>query len=112
MNLRPVMRKEPRIELPKLRESARDKDCTILSPWCQNRTETVVWCHSPFQEHGKGVGVKAHDIAGCYGCAECHAYLDLLSKQEGVPHDERLLLFYRACLRSLIVACREGVIRT
>lgn len=103
--------REPRWESKRLRDSARGKDCTILSPWCQNRTETVVWCHSPFQEHGKGIGCKAHDIAGCYGCFECHTYLDTLSKQEGASRDERLLLFYRAMSRSLIVACLEGVLK-
>lgn len=105
------MFRQPRWISKKLRDSARDKDCTLESPWCKNRRDTVVWCHSPFQEHGKGMGCKAHDLFGCYGCFECHTYLDLASKQEGMPHDERLLMFYRAMTKSLCIAMAEGVIK-
>jgi hypothetical protein len=103
--------RQPRWESKKIRDSARDRDCTIKSPWCQNRRETTVWCHSPFQEHGKGMGVKAHDLFGCYGCFECHTYLDLLSKQEGVHNDERRLAFYRAMCESLLVIVTEGILK-
>jgi hypothetical protein len=110
MNM-PLRQRLPRWESKKLRDSARGRDCTILSPWCQNRRETVVWCHSPFQEHGKGMGVKAHDLFGCYGCFECHTFLDLASKQEAMPHDERLLMFYRANSRSLLIVVQEGILK-
>lgn len=106
-----LRQREPRWECKKLRDAARDRDCTILSPWCQNRRETVVWCHSPFQEHGKGMGAKAHDLFGCFGCLECHTWLDLSSKQQSVPHDERLLTFYRAMSRSLLIIVTEGILK-
>ena len=36
---------------------------------------TIVACHSNSQRHGKGVGLKAHDLPA-YLCRECHDILD------------------------------------
>lgn len=105
------MFRQPRWESKKLRDSARDKPCTIQSPWCQQRTDTVVWCHSPFAEHGKGMGCKAHDIFGCYGCLECHTWLDTLSKQQGISNEERREAFRKAHERSLLIVVQEGILR-
>lgn len=60
----------------KIRQSARGEDCTLRFPGCRNDRDTVVWCHSNRLADGKGMGIKAADEAGCYGCATCHAYLD------------------------------------
>lgn len=69
--------KQTRPKTTKIRESAKDKDCTMLVPGvCRYERETVVWCHSNQSEDGKGVGLKARDEEGCYGCYWCHAYYD------------------------------------
>ena len=36
---------------------------------------TVVACHSNSLRHGKGTGIKAHDLIA-FGCQECHDLLD------------------------------------
>jgi uncharacterized protein YlaI len=36
---------------------------------------TVVACHSNAQRHGKGMGLKAHDLPA-FLCRECHDYID------------------------------------
>lgn len=71
----------PALEVAGLTATARDQQCTLLVPEVclflrEGRTDTTVWCHSNWQEHGKGVGLKAHDPYGCFGCAACHDWLD------------------------------------
>lgn len=59
----------------KLRDSARGMHCTMRVPGvCNHDKETVVWCHSDLMKHGKGTGIKAHDLFGFYGCSACHEW--------------------------------------
>lgn len=61
----------------KLRDSARDEECTLRLPMvCNWRTDTTVWCHSNRLSDGKGMGLKSSDDRGVYGCSACHAVLD------------------------------------
>lgn len=61
----------------KIRDSARGEDCTLRLPDCCNHNpETTVWCHGNGHEYGKGMGLKADDRNGCYGCSACHDVLD------------------------------------
>lgn len=42
-------------------------------------------CHSNQQRHGKGVGLKSHDVFTVPGCLACHRELDFgknLSREE------------------------------
>lgn len=60
-----------------IRKSARGEDCTLMIPGVCNRDpETVVLCHSNRLEDGKGMGLKAPDKEGAYGCSCCHDVLD------------------------------------
>ncbi len=43
---------------------------------CGRCDGTVVWAHSNEQEHGKGAGIKAHDLLGNYLCEKCHFAFD------------------------------------
>lgn len=66
----------------KIRQSAKGEDCTInLEGVCNYNSETVVWCHSNESKHGKGMGLKAHDEYGAYGCSSCHAVYDGQAKR-------------------------------
>lgn len=94
----------------KIRESARGEDCTMNSPRCNYDPATSSWCHSNFQEHGKGVGHKAHDIMGFIGCSGCHYWFDIESRR-GVSKPERALAFYRAWAKSIIRLFEKGVIK-
>jgi hypothetical protein len=100
------------IRSQKLRKSAEGESCTFNYPGvCNYDASTVVWCHSNFLEHGKGVGLKASDVAGFYGCSACHRWFDEDSKRIGVPKDERLQYFYRAHSKSLLRAIELGIIK-
>lgn len=68
--------KRHRTATSKIRLSARGEDCTLRFPCCNRDPATTVWCHSNRLEDGKGMGLKAHDQEGCYGCSNCHAFLD------------------------------------
>lgn len=66
----------------KIRQSARGEQCTINLPGvCNFDADTVCWCHSNRYEHGKGMGLKAKDEHGAYGCSECHATYDRQKKR-------------------------------
>lgn len=60
---------------PKLLKLAADCPC-CMNPACGVPNEgNIVACHSNKQRHGKGMGIKAHDIT-VYICESCHAKLD------------------------------------
>jgi hypothetical protein len=61
----------------KIRQSARDKECTLRFPGtCNGRTDTTVLCHSNRLADGKGMGLKVPDTLAAYGCSACHDVLD------------------------------------
>jgi len=59
-----------------IRQAARGENCTVRFPGCENRRDTVVFCHSNYNEDGKGMGRKADDIYGVFACHHCHDVLD------------------------------------
>ncbi len=66
----------------KIRNSAKGEECTLqIEGVCNYNQETTVWCHSNKLEHGKGMGTKANDVYGCYGCSSCHDVLDGRAKR-------------------------------
>lgn len=54
-----------------LRDSARDEPCIRCGA-----VGTTVWAHSNELAHGKGRGIKAHDLLGLYLCHTCHSEYD------------------------------------
>ena len=68
--------KSTRPKMTPIRKSARGKECTLRFPdICNRNPETTAWCHSNRLADGKGMGLKARDEEGCYGCSDCHALL-------------------------------------
>lgn len=62
----------------RLRDSARGQPCMFRIPYvCNHDPDTTVFCHVP--DESKGMGNKAHDFLGAFGCSECHAAMDLKS---------------------------------
>jgi hypothetical protein len=95
-----------------IRQSARDAQCTVHSPFCRQRHDTCVWAHSPFPEHGKAGGLKAHDHAGCYACQDCHAFLDGgWTTHRHWTRDKVKALFCDAMVKSLLILLRKGVLK-
>ena len=69
--------KSTRPKMTPIRKSARGQACTLRFPGiCNRNPETTAWCHSNRLADGKGMGIKARDEEGCYGCSDCHAWLD------------------------------------
>lgn len=69
--------KSTRPVMTPIRKSARGQECTLRFPGiCNRNPDTTAWCHSNRLEDGKGMGIKARDEEGCYGCSDCHAWLD------------------------------------
>ena len=100
--------KKPRWECKKLRDSAAHAgDCMGQGPTCTGGSRNdICWRHSNSQRHGKGMGVKAHDLFGFYGCQACEDFFVGLSKVEA--HG----FFLAAWERSMILACEMGAIPT
>lgn len=60
---------------PKLLKLAAEAPC-CMNPGCGVPNEgNIVACHSSKQRHGRGMGIKAHDITA-YLCFDCHNKLD------------------------------------
>lgn len=55
----------------------RGQPCYLRIPGCcRNDVATVVPAHSNQIRHGKGKGIKAHDVYTVPACRDCHAELD------------------------------------
>jgi hypothetical protein len=76
----PKARKRMKSSRPKMtpiRRAARGQECTLqLLGVCNGDSSTVVLCHSNRLADGKGMGLKASDLAAAYGCSSCHDVLD------------------------------------
>lgn len=61
--------------IPKLRQSAKGQECTFRIPGvCNHDSSTTVLCH--IRDDDKGLGNKANDWSGAFGCSECHEAID------------------------------------
>lgn len=91
----------------------RDKKLTKLAYGqscvnCGAQDGTVVWAHSNLGEHGKGMGIKAHDCMGMFLCSICHHQLDqgfLWTKQE-----KRELTYHLIC-KTHMRLWEEGLVK-
>lgn len=65
----------------------------------------VVACHSNSLRHGKGTGIKAHDVPA-YLCRGCH---DLLDGRAGtLTRHEKDVMFLDAAYDSIVWLLQEG----
>jgi len=89
----------------KLTQSAKHESCVS----CGANDGTIVWAHSNSQRHGKGMGIKAHDLFGCYLCFKCHSDYDANKNiLSFMANQERQDWFVRMWERSMIIACEKG----
>jgi len=66
---------------------------------CGAQDGTVVAAHSNLQEHGKGMGHKAHDGMAAWLCYRCHSQLD---QGKDMSKDEKNLYMLRAICRTYV----------
>lgn len=100
--------KQSRPASTKIRQSARDQECTLRFPGiCNYRTDTTVLCH----ENGAGAGMKSLDEKGAYGCYECHMTLDgHKPRPAGFTRELMLTLFVEANAQTRRILTRKGLI--
>ena len=65
-------------------------------------------CHANWPEHGKGMGMKAHDCYAVPGCRACHMALDQGSKLSG---EQRKDIWHRAFWKFLAMLWNRGMLR-
>jgi hypothetical protein len=104
--------KESRFENPRLLASARGKSCCN----CGIEDGTVVSAHSNKSEHGKGKGLKSHDIFIAYLCHRCHSYIDNQAKEDatgvwGDCPEDRERCFTKAMHKTWLLWARWGWIK-
>jgi hypothetical protein len=97
--------KPMKVSKPKMtpiRKSAKGQDCLIQIPGVGfHDPATVVWCHSNEYQHGKGMGLKANDEFGAFGCVTCHAIYDRQApRPEGMSKEDIDELFANAMEKS------------
>lgn len=104
--------KKSRPKMTPIRKSAKDQNCTLrFKGICRNQTESTVWCHGNRSDLGKGIGLKARDECGCYGCSLCHAYLDGgWASDKSMTWDAVQLVFDRASAESQEILRNRGLI--
>lgn len=89
----------------KLTQSAKHESCVS----CGADDGTIVWAHSNRHYHGKGTGIKAHDLFGAYLCHKCHTEFDSNEMPAHTFFCDSLEDWFRYMNeRSLIIACRKG----
>ena len=90
---------------------ARGRACEIRVPGgCASR-ETTVFCHVRMPDLS-GLGFKAPDWLGAFGCARCH---DIVDGRAGswveFPQWARDLMLHEGTARTLVILANEGVIQ-
>jgi hypothetical protein len=66
------LQKRTPIRSKRITQAAKGEACTV----CGSNDGTTVFCHLNESWAGKGIGQKADDIAGFFGCFDCHISYD------------------------------------
>jgi len=88
-----------------IRQSARGEMCLLNGPTCNYNRETTVFCHINEGFAGKGIGIKAQDYAGFYGCSACHTAYDT-----GQLGEDKYFYLLRAMVWTLGRLVEKGII--
>lgn len=82
-----------------IRKAAEGEECTFnIAGVCNYDSSTTVFCHLP--DESKGMGKKADDVSGAFGCSACH---DAVDQRTWVPEylDNELFYQFRAWKRTI-----------
>ena len=89
----------------KITKSARGEDCQIRIPGvCNFNPETTVFCHI----NGAGMGIKASDLQGSYGCSACH---DAVDGKTSLSAQGLKFWFYDGVFRTQLILLEKGLIK-
>lgn len=101
-----AMKKAAKPKASKIRQSARDEQCTVMVPGvCNGNPETTVLAHL----NGAGMGAKDGDQFGAYACSECHSWLDG-GYAKHHDRDTRDLLHYRGIIKTQRILFEKGLL--
>lgn len=101
-----VFTKETNFRCQRLLDIAKHApQCMCCGAW--NKGD-VVAAHSNALKHGKGKGVKAHDLVA-YVCRECHDAID--GRDMGLSREARHLMFLEAFYTTQLWLLREGFLK-
>lgn len=89
----------------KLRDSARNQQCTVHSPVCSYDSDTTILAH--YNLDGGCMGGKSGDLSAGYCCHKCHEWLD----QNKPSKEDALFYKSRSIVRTHLVMLEEGNIR-
>ncbi len=84
-----------------IRKAAEGEACCV----CGRKDGTTVFCHLNESWAGKGMGQKADDIAGFFGCHTCHVNYDIGAKSV-IPD----CIIMRAIYRTWVRLIDKGII--
>lgn len=90
-------------------------DFAKKAPHCMNiackapNNGQIVACHSNQLKHGKGKGIKAHDIPA-YGCNVCHDKIDGRGGYN-LPREEAQMLFLDMQYMSILWLLQSGYLK-
>lgn len=91
-------------------ELARGRPCEIRVPGGCALPETTVFCHVRMADLS-GLGLKAPDWLGAFGCERCHNIVDgRLGSWVEFPQWSRDLMLFEGMARTLVILISEGVI--
>lgn len=95
-----------------IRDSARGEDCTVrIVGACNFDPATTVWSHAPMLAAGRGMGMKALDLNGCFACACCHDVVDgRRPLPPGASSTSVLIDWFNGHMRSLVRLRQKGLI--
>jgi hypothetical protein len=101
------LQKVPMIRSKAIREAANGEPCTV----CDRNDGTTVFCHLNESWAGKGMGQKASDIAGFFGCTFCHDCYDrriTINSGYAMAHSDAYIM--RAMYRTWVRLVEIGII--
>lgn len=95
-----------------LKKEARGRECMIRIPGiCNGNIETVVLCHLNNKAlFGAGMGLKASDIFGAWGCSDCHDVADHRKETPSFTDDEIYNMHCEGVFRTQNQLLKEGKI--
>jgi hypothetical protein len=86
----------------RIRDSARDEPCLVRLPGCPSDPAMTIWSHYRGSAGGKGIGIKAGDVCGCFACTYCDAVYDgQKPRPAGMSKAAVDLAWHEAHIRSL-----------
>lgn len=91
-----------------LRKEAAHRDCQIRLPGICTNSGSVL-CHLQYPAGVRGMGQKAPDLLGAWGCFDCHNEVDRRTTK--LEKDYVRIAMYEAVIRTQKILILEGKVK-